>query len=100
MFSYRRKIRASTTITVWGGCTPSGAGHGVGSGILCMQVEEIGEPLLLSIHERWLVLFSRIREVGLDAGEVYSIDLSSVRRVTARSSRGGDTFLNCALLPN
>jgi hypothetical protein len=100
MFSFRRKVRASHTTTIWGASDRSAEIRGVGSGTLCIQVEEIGDPVTLAIYECWLLFFSRTRLVGLEAGDVYSMDLGRISRVTARCSEGSDTFLNCALLPN
>jgi hypothetical protein len=100
MFTYRRKIRSSHTTTIWGATSRASGSETSGCGTLCVQVEEIGDAVELEVCECWLWFFSRTRTIGLVAGDVYSLDLSTVIRLTARCDKGNDTFLNCAILPN
>lgn len=97
MFSYRQKVRNKHVTEVWKG---SGGWFVRGSrATLCVQVEDVGDPVTLTIHRAWSLFAPEKQEIGMEPGEVFSVDLSSVRRVTAHSSRQGDSFLNCAVLP-
>jgi hypothetical protein len=96
MFNFRRKIRSASEICLWGsGGTNSGFTEHL---TLSIQVEENGEGVHINTTRDFLFFWSTQSSVALIPGDVYSVALSGVRHVKARSNNSGDAFVNCALM--
>ena len=98
MFSYRRKIRAACETTIWGAAESPPDAHRGCDATLCVQVEEIGDDVILAIFERSWFFWVQRRVLRLQPGDVYALSLDRVLTVRAATTTNGDSSVNCSIL--